>query len=92
MPVHIHKPEGAFFLWLWFDGLPITSKMLYQRLKARKVLVIPGEDFFIGMDEDWPHQRECIRVNYASSEDQLIRGLTIIKEEILSAHNLSKAS
>lgn len=92
MPVHIHKPEGAFFLWLWFDGLPITSKMLYQRLKARKVLVIPGEDFFIGMDEDWPHQRECIRVNYASSEDQLIQGLTIIKEEILSAHNLSKAS
>ena len=34
MPVHIHKPEGAFFLWLWFKGLPITSKALYQRLKA----------------------------------------------------------
>ncbi|MGS2717407.1 valine--pyruvate transaminase [Eionea flava] len=92
MPVHIHKPEGAFFLWLWFDGLPMTSKMLYQRLKERKVLVIPGEDFFIGMDDDWAHQRECIRVNYASSEDQLTRGLAIIKEEILTAHKLAQAS
>ena len=24
-PVAIHKPEGAFFLWLWFEGLPIIE-------------------------------------------------------------------
>jgi valine--pyruvate aminotransferase len=88
MPVRIHKPEGAFFLWLWFEGLPITSKDLYQRLKKRKVLVIPGEDFFIGMDDSWAHQRECIRINYASPEDQLKRGLIIIREELLLAYNI----
>ncbi len=31
----IHKPEGAFFLWLWFRGMPISCAELYERLKAR---------------------------------------------------------
>ena len=43
---YIHKPEGAFFLWLWFKGLPITSQELYERLKKRGVLVVPGSYFF----------------------------------------------
>ena len=34
LPYRIHSPEGAIFLWLWFDGLPITSQALYERLKA----------------------------------------------------------
>ncbi len=82
VPVYIHKPEGAFFLWLWCKGLPISSRELYQRLKARKVLVIPGEAFFFDLPQDWTHQRECIRINYASSQEQLRRGLTIIYEEL----------
>ena len=65
---------------------------LYQRLKARKVIVIPGEDFFIGMDEDWAHQYECIRVNYAAPEDQLKRGLSIIKEELTREYKIKQAS
>jgi valine--pyruvate aminotransferase len=84
MNVYIHKPEGAFFLWLWLPDLPITSKVLYQRLKARKVFVIPGEDFFIGMNEDWNHQHQCLRINYALSEQQLEKGLHIIAEEVLA--------
>ncbi|WP_338043292.1 valine--pyruvate transaminase [Oceanicoccus sagamiensis] len=35
LPFHIHKPEGAIFLWLWFDQLPISSQVLYERLKQR---------------------------------------------------------
>lgn len=49
----IHKPEGAIFLWLWFDELPITTMELYQRLKARGVLIVPGEYFFIGQKDEW---------------------------------------
>ena len=45
---HIHKPEGAFFLWLWLRGLPITDEELYQSLKKRGVLVVPGHYFFPG--------------------------------------------
>jgi valine--pyruvate aminotransferase len=80
--VYTHKPEGAFFLWLWFPDLTISTKALYQILKDRKVYIIPGEDFFIGIDQHWAHQYQCIRINYALSDEQLKRGLKIIAEEV----------
>ena len=82
-PWHMHRVEGALFLWLWFPGLPITSAELYQRLKERQVLVIPGQHFFFGCDEeDWPHRNECIRVSFAMEEATVRDGLTIIAEEV----------
>jgi valine--pyruvate aminotransferase len=86
LPYHIHKPEGAIFLWLWFEGLPITSQDLYQRLKARGVLIVPGHNFFVGIDNDWPHQHECIRVSYARDLDTVTRGIGIIAEEVERAY------
>ena len=50
IPMRIHKPEGALFLWLWFEGLPISSRELYQRLKKKGVLVVSGHYFFPGME------------------------------------------
>ena len=82
LPVLMHKPEGAFFLWFWLQDLPITSKDLYERLKERLVYVIPGEDFFIGIDKDWPHTRQCLRINYGQPEDKLRQGFAIIAEEL----------
>lgn len=80
----MHVTEGALFLWLWFPGLPCTSAELYQRLKAREVLVIPGHYFFFGLPESppWPHRHECIRVSYAMDEDAVRDGLAIIAEEV----------
>jgi len=43
LPYHVHKPEGAFFLWLWFEGLPVSSQELYERLKKRGVAIIADE-------------------------------------------------
>jgi valine--pyruvate aminotransferase len=86
LPFHIHKPEGAIFLWLWFEGLPITSQELYQRLKQRGVLVVPGHNFFVGLDEDWPHRHECLRVSYAQDTDAVRRGVAIIAEEVTRAY------
>lgn len=84
---HIHKPEGAFFAWLWFRDLPITSRDLYERLKARGVVVVPGQYFFPGIPdkEDWRHTQECIRVSYAGDPDVVRRGVEIIGEEIQRA-------
>ena len=86
LPFHIHRPEGAIFLWLWFEGLPITSQELYQRLKQRGVLIVPGHNFFVGIDEDWPHRHECIRVSYAGQADSVRRGVEIIAEEVARAY------
>jgi valine--pyruvate aminotransferase len=83
----IHKPEGAFFLWLWFKGLPITSQQLYERLKQRSVVVVPGEYFFPGLQEEWQHKYECIRVSYAQDEDAVRKGVNIIAEEVRRAYS-----
>ncbi|UCC96780.1 MAG: valine--pyruvate transaminase [Phycisphaerales bacterium] len=82
---HVHKPEGAFFLWLWFPGLPITNEQLYQRLKKRGVLVVPGHYFFPGLKEDWPHKNECTRVNYSQDEKTFAAGIKIVAEEVKRA-------
>ena len=86
LPYHIHRPEGAIFLWLWFEGLPITSAALYQRLKQRGVLVVPGEDFFIGIDDNWPHRHECLRVSYAQDSERVREGIRLIAEEARRAY------
>jgi valine--pyruvate aminotransferase len=86
-PFRVHRPEGAIFLWLWFDGLPITGQELYQRLRQRGVLVIPGQHFFPGLEDDWRHRHECIRVNYSLADDQVQAGLGIIAEEVKRAYS-----
>jgi valine--pyruvate aminotransferase len=85
VPYRIHAPEGAIFLWLWFEGLPITSQELYERLKSRGVLVVPGHNFFPGMEQNWRHQQECIRVSYAQDGESVLRGINLIGEEVRRA-------
>ncbi|GHD53112.1 valine-pyruvate aminotransferase apoenzyme [Marinobacter persicus] len=80
---YIHKPEGAMFLWLWFPDLPISSLELYQRLKARNVLVVSGHYFFPGLPEDdWRHRHECLRVTYSQDDERVAEGLRIIADEV----------
>jgi valine--pyruvate aminotransferase len=80
--LHIHKPEGAFFLWLWFEGLPISTDLLYQRLKLKGLLVVPGKYFFPGQKEVSEHGQSCIRINVAQSEEDLTRGVEILAQEL----------
>jgi valine--pyruvate aminotransferase len=80
---YIHKPEGAMFLWLWFPDLPISSLALYQRLKARGVLVVSGHYFFPGLPDDgWKHRDECLRVTYSQDDQRVAEGLRIIADEV----------
>lgn len=85
----IHKPEGAIFLWLWFDELPITTMELYQRLKARGVLIVPGEYFFIGQQDDWQHAHQCLRMNYVQDDAAMQKGIKIIAQEVALAYQQS---
>ncbi|MEL7324802.1 MAG: valine--pyruvate transaminase [Pseudomonadota bacterium] len=86
----IHKPEGAIFLWLWFDELPITTMELYQRLKARGVLIVPGEYFFIGQKDEWDHAHQCLRMNYVQDDKMMQKGIAIIAEEVEKAYREGK--
>ena len=81
----LHACEGAFFHWLWLKNLGITSRELYDRLKARKVLTVPGEYFFFGLEEDWPHRHECLRLNFSRDAASVREGYQIIAEEAAKA-------
>lgn len=81
---YIHRSEGALFLWLWFPGLPIPSRELYDRLKRRGVLIISGHYFFFGLEnaEDWRHREECLRMTFTMSEEVVVAGIRAIAEEV----------
>lgn len=83
LPVYLHKVEGAFFMWLWFKDLKITSEQLYQKLKKQDVYIIPGHNFFIGIEDSWEHKHQCVRINYATDEATLKKGLEAIKALIM---------
>lgn len=80
--MRIHKAEGALFLWIWFKDLPISSSELYKRLKEKGLLIVSGHYFFPGLDQNWQHTQECIRLNYAQDDDVVERGVTILANEI----------
>jgi valine--pyruvate aminotransferase len=77
---HVHLSEGALFLWLWFRGMRISAETLYNRLKERGVLIVPGHYF--GASEDWQHGHECIRLSFAMDEEAVREGIAILGEEV----------
>jgi valine--pyruvate aminotransferase len=85
VPWALHAQEGAFFLWLWLKKLPIPAAELYRRLKARKVLVIPGHYFAYGLDQEWQHPHECLRLTYSQPQHIVQEGLEILAEEVKAA-------
>jgi valine--pyruvate aminotransferase len=88
-PYRVHRSEGAFFLWLWFPELPITSRELYQRLKELGVLVVPGEYFFFGLGgeaDTWPHRHECLRITFSQSDATVDAAIKIMAGELQRLH------
>jgi valine--pyruvate aminotransferase len=82
VPYRLHESGGAMFLWLWLPGSRRTSAEMYAALKARGVLVVPGEYFFFGLPDDWHHRHECLRISFAMSNEDVRAGLRIIGDEI----------
>lgn len=84
----IHESGGAMFLWLWIKESRRTSKEIYLSLKERGVLVVPGEYFFFGLeDEKWPHRHECLRLSFAMDDNAVRKGIRIIADELFGEWN-----
>ena len=75
LPVRIHKPDGAMFLWTWFEDLPGGTDELYRRGIAEGIITVPGRHFFQGLESSWQHARECLRINYAGEPDVVCEGI-----------------
>lgn len=74
LPWFLHRGEGAIFAWLWLRDLPITDWEFYQQLKQVGVLIVPGSTFFPGLQEDWAHKHQCIRISLTASDDEIVTG------------------
>lgn len=80
---YMHEPEGAFFIWLWFPDLQITSEALYQSLKDKGVLIMAGEHFFFAKDEKMAdHASKCIRLTYCQSDAVIKEAIKILGKEL----------
>ncbi len=78
VPWHLHQGEGSVFAWLWLQDLPISDLELYQELKKEGVIIVPGSFFFPGLQEEWTHKSECIRISLTASEAEIREGTSII--------------
>lgn len=89
VPWRVHESEGAFFLWFWFDELPIGCRELYQKLKEADLIVVPGEYFFYGLDKtDWDHSRQCVRVSFTQPEEVVADGFRILGKVVREVYGV----
>ena len=75
LPWFLHRGEGAIFAWLWLQDLPISDWEFYQQLKQVGVIVVPGNSFFPGLQEDWPHKHQCLRISLTASDEEISTGM-----------------
>jgi valine--pyruvate aminotransferase len=78
VPWYLHAGDGGMFAWLWLRDLPVPDTQLYEGLKQRRVIVVPGSFFFPGLDETWAHKHQCLRLSLTATEKELEAGVATI--------------
>ncbi|WP_425528982.1 valine--pyruvate transaminase [Leptospira levettii] len=86
----IHDPMGGFFLWIRFPSLSISNHELYHLCKDKRLFIVSGHYFFPGLNTDFSHTKECIRLTYCRKEEELARGAQILAEIVASHQAKSK--
>ena len=91
LPWYLHQGEGAIFAWLWLQDLPITDWEFYQQLKQVGVIVVPGSTFFPGLNQDWQHKQQCLRISLTATEEEIavaMHRLAKVAQEVYSSSPL----
>jgi valine--pyruvate aminotransferase len=92
LPWFLHRGEGAIFAWLWFRDLPTSDRQLYQQLKQAGVIAVPGEPFFPGLREDWPHKQQCLRISLTATPEDLAEAMQRLAKTVKDVYSLSTVS
>jgi valine--pyruvate aminotransferase len=87
IPWFLHCGEGAIFCWLWLDQLPCSDWDIYQQLKQVGVIVVPGSTFFPGLQEEWDHKHQCLRISLTGSDTDLEVGMKRLAEVVKQVYN-----
>jgi valine--pyruvate aminotransferase len=86
LPWRLHTWQGSFFFWLWLDGVKMGGSELHDYLISRGVVTVPGEYFFPAKEHEWPHTKQCIRLDIARPDAELEAGFSILAEAIKKAY------
>ena len=89
LPWLLHRGEGAIFAWLWLQDLPITDWEFYQELKQVGVIVVPGNTFFPGLDEEWQHKQQCVRISLTGSDEEIVTGMQRLAKVVQQVYQRS---
>ncbi len=87
LPYLRHLADGAFFLWLHFPDLPISSQRLYQLCKDAGLVLVSGHYFFPGLVQSFSHSESCVRLTYCLEKGQIAKGIQILAEQIEKAYS-----
>ncbi len=92
LPWFLHRGEGAIFAWLWLQDLPGGDWNLYQHLKQVGVIVVPGHSFFPGLEQEWSHTQECIRISLTATDEELETALTRLAQVVVQVYKQGAAA
>ncbi|MBW4629359.1 MAG: valine--pyruvate transaminase [Brasilonema octagenarum HA4186-MV1] len=92
LPWFLHRGEGAIFAWLWLQDLPVTDWELYQELKQVGVIVVPGSTFFPGLEEEWEHKHQCVRISLTGSDDEIATGMQRLAKVVQQVYQRAAVS
>ena len=87
---YLHKAEGSLFAWLWIDEEWVNDLKLYQALKKKGLLIVPGSTFFPGLREEWDHKSRCIRISLTASDEDIEAGARILGTVLKQGANYDK--
>lgn len=92
VPWFLHRGEGAIFAWLWLQDLPMTDWEFYQELKRVGVIVVPGSTFFPGLEEQWEHKQQCVRISLTASDEEIATGMQLLSKVVQQIYQTSAVS
>lgn len=86
LPWFLHRGEGAIFAWMWFKDLSMSDWDLYQKLKEVGVIVVPGSSFFPGLQTEWEHKQQCIRISLTATDQEIAEGMKRLAQVVESIY------
>lgn len=91
IPWYLHQGEGAIFAWLWLKDLPMTDWEFYQELKQVGVIAVPGSTFFPGLQEEWQHKQQCLRISLTATETEIAEAMKRLAQVAAQVYQLVEA-
>ncbi|BCK68048.1 valine--pyruvate transaminase [Streptomyces libani subsp. rufus] len=91
----MHSGAGGMFCWLWVDHPWFDDVTLYNRLKDRRVFVVPGRHFFVDPLSSpalGDHGTRCFRISLSAEEKVITEGVRRVAEVLQKMQDLASAS